>query len=82
MTYNIGTPIMLGMDWKKLISDLQAHGLTQAEIGKRVNAAQPTICDIAHGRITDPRFSVGDRLRALHRRVTAKAKAKPAQAEA
>lgn len=65
------------MDWKKLISDLQAHGLTQAEIGKHVNAAQNTICDIAHGRIPDPRFSVGDRLRSLHRRVTAKSRAKP-----
>lgn len=82
MTCNIGAPIMLAMDWKKLISDLQAHGLTQAEIGKKVNAAQPTICDIAHGRITDPRFSVGDRLRSLHRRVTASARAKPSTQEA
>ena len=71
------------MDWKKLISDLQAAGMTQAEIGRHANAAQNTICDIAHGRIPDPRYSIGDRLRSLHRKVMAKAKAaKPAPAEA
>jgi len=68
------------MDWKKLIADLQAHGLTQAEIGKHANAAQNTICDIAKGRIQDPRDSIGQRLRSLHRRVMAKARAsKPAE---
>jgi len=63
------------MDWKKLISDLIATGMTQAEIAKRVQVTQPTICDIAAGRIKDVRWSNGERLRALHRRRMRAAKA-------
>lgn len=57
------------MDWKQLIADLKRRGMTQAEIGKRVNAAQNTISDIANGRIPDPRYSIGARLRSLHESV-------------
>ena len=70
------------MDWKNLIADLRAQGMTQAEIGKHANASQSTICDISKGRIQDPRHSIGDRLCALHRRVMAKARAaKPTTAD-
>lgn len=62
------------MDWKTLIADLQAQGMTQAQIGQQVKAAQNTICDIAKGRIPDPRFSLGTRLQTLHKRVMARAK--------
>jgi predicted XRE-type DNA-binding protein len=63
------------MDWQKLISDLVSVGMTQAEIGKSVNLSQPTISDIASGRIQDVRWNSGERLRALHKRRMRSAKA-------
>jgi predicted transcriptional regulator len=74
LTKKIGMPIICRMDWKSLIADLQAQGMTQAEIGRHVNAAQPTICDLAKGRVTDPRHSIGKRLESLHKKVARKAK--------
>ena len=56
------------MDWQKLISDLVSLGMTQAEIGKHAQLSQPTISDLAAGRIQDLRWSAGERLRSLHKR--------------
>jgi transcriptional regulator with XRE-family HTH domain len=54
------------MDWKKIIADLVASGMTQLDIAKRIGIKQPSVCSIASGKTKDVRHSVGERLRALH----------------
>ena len=61
-----------GMDWKQLISDISATGLTQAQIATKVGVAQSFISCLASGRVTDPRDSLGQKLRALHRSARSK----------
>lgn len=59
-----------GMDWKILILELMAEGLTQAEIGKHCGLSQPTISDLANAKIRDINWTSGERLRALHASAT------------
>lgn len=47
------------MDWKKLIRDLQALGVTQVQMAERCNCAQTTISDIVNGRTGNPRYDIG-----------------------
>lgn len=54
------------MDWKTLIADLQAAGFTQLEIGKKIGLSQPSVADVACGRTKDLKWSVGQKLIALH----------------
>ena len=61
------------MDWKLLIADLRAHGLSQPQIAARCNCGQATISDIASGKTTDPRHSLGQALRELHAEIIAPA---------
>ena len=42
---------------ERLIAVLAAHGITQAELARRMDKAPATICDIAKGRI-DPTRSI------------------------
>lgn len=53
------------MDWKKLIRDLQALGVTQVQMAERCNCAQTTISDIVNGRTGNPRWEIGAGLLAL-----------------
>lgn len=53
------------MDWKKLIADLQALGVTQVQMAERCNCAQTTISDILNGRIEHPRYGIGAELVSL-----------------
>lgn len=54
------------MDWQKLINELIASGMTQAEIGTTTQLSQPTISDLSRGAIKDLRWAAGERLRRLH----------------
>lgn len=54
------------MNWKNLIADLQARGLSQPQIAAACECGQATISDLARGRTEDPRDSLGQALRALH----------------
>ncbi|QDJ44825.1 hypothetical protein CBR71_02875 [Bordetella hinzii] len=57
------------MDWKNLISDLQAIGWTQARIAKALgDKPQSWVADIRKGRYRDLKWSDGQRLISLHRR--------------
>lgn len=47
------------MDWKKLISDLQAAGVTQVQMAAKCGCAQTTISDLLNGRIERPRYEIG-----------------------
>ena len=59
------------MNWKKLIRDLQALGVTQVQMAERCNCAQTTISDIVNGRTGNPRWEIGAGLLALlHERAT------------
>lgn len=68
------------MDWKSLIADLQANGYTQPQIAEACKCVQSTVSDLANGLTKQPRFDLGLRLRALHKRVMAKAKRDAAKA--
>lgn len=57
------------MDWKNLISDLQAQGWTQIRIAKALGGKpQSWVADICKGRYRDLKWSDGERLIKLHRR--------------
>lgn len=57
------------MDWKHLISDLQAKGWTQVRIAKALgDKPQSWVADICKGRYRDLKWSDGERLIKLHRR--------------
>lgn len=53
------------MDWKKLLSDLQAAGYTQTRIAERCEVSQSTVSDLARGATKQPSFDFGSRLLAL-----------------
>ena len=53
------------MDWKKLIADLQASGVTQVQMAQKCKCAQTTISDILNGRIEHPRYEIGAALVAM-----------------
>lgn len=69
------------MDWKTLIQDLVASGLTQVEIANRVGCSQPTIAMLASGAQRDIRWTYGEKLRALHRKVMGRRKRSVAEME-
>jgi predicted transcriptional regulator len=61
------------MNWTKLISDLLAADMTQAEIAKRIGVTQSAISQVLHQKTQQGfRFEPGRKLVALHRKVMAK----------
>ncbi len=60
------------MDWKTITHDLIASGYTQVAIAKHVGCSQPTIALLASGAQRDLRWTYGERLRQLHKRVKAR----------
>jgi transcriptional regulator with XRE-family HTH domain len=65
---------MPGMNWKQVISDLQAKGFTQVQIALRCGCSQSTVSDISTGRTTEPGASIGLALIAMSK---SKRQAKP-----
>lgn len=66
------------MDWKNLISDLQAIGWTQVRIAKAMgDKPQSWVADICKGRYRDLKWSDGERLIKLHRKETRRSGTKP-----
>lgn len=55
------------MDWKKLIRELMAAGVKQAEIAEKCGVSQGTVSDLLRLDDREPRFDFGTRLVALHR---------------
>ena len=53
------------MDWKSLIAEIQAHGLTQPQIAALCGCGQATVSDLANGKTSDPRHTLGESLKAL-----------------
>lgn len=54
------------MDWKTLISDLQAAKMSQAAIGEALGKSQAWVADVLKGRYDDLKWSDGEALRKLH----------------
>ena len=57
------------MNWKKLISEIQAAGHSQGWIASELGIKQPSVSDIANGNTKEPKWVVGNKLVKLHRRV-------------
>jgi transcriptional regulator with XRE-family HTH domain len=55
------------MNWKTIIAELQACGFTQPQIAFACGCAQATISDLATGKSTEPRHSLGQSILALHK---------------
>jgi transcriptional regulator with XRE-family HTH domain len=55
------------MNWPELIKQLQARGLTQAELARRCGVAQSTVSDLSGGRTKSPSFELGAALVRLHK---------------
>lgn len=57
------------MDWKKLISEIQQTGLSQAAIGSSIGRSQVWVADAIKGRYDDLRWKDGEALIALHQKI-------------
>lgn len=66
------------MDWKKLIADLSASGMTQQEIAKKAGVGQSAISELATGTKKEVLYSTGRKLEALHAKLP---KRRPAKVE-
>lgn len=58
------------MDFKTLLQELKAVGLTQKQIADQCGCSQATVSEMERGKTLDPHFSIGSRMVALHARKT------------
>jgi predicted transcriptional regulator len=54
------------MDWKTLLEDLQAVGMSQTEIGRELGKSQAWVSATLSGQYNDLKWSDGQALIALH----------------
>lgn len=54
------------MNWKNLIAELIATGMTQPEIAARCGCGQTTVSELARGVTAEPRWALGEKLKKLH----------------
>lgn len=54
------------MDWQKLMADLQALGVSQAEIARHIGKSQGWVSAVATGKYIDVKWSDGEALRKFH----------------
>ena len=67
------------MNWKNILSEITASGLTQLECAALWGVGQATVSDIARGKTLDPRGSLCFQIVATHKeRCTAVAAANQA----
>jgi hypothetical protein len=71
---NIGCPILSGMNWKLLVNELMAAGVTQVQIAQECRCAQSSISDLRSGAIEHPRFEIGAKLVELHKKAIRRTK--------
>lgn len=55
------------VDWKKLLTELLATGMTQSAIGDEIGVSQGTISHLLNGRIATVEWERGEKLIELHR---------------
>lgn len=62
------------MDWNKIVAEIKETGLTQAQIADAIGVSAGTLSEICSGKVSEPKWSRGDALIALHaERVTKRA---------
>lgn len=66
------------MDWKTLIAELQASGLSQIEIGDALDKSQAWVSDALAGRYDDLKWADGQALIALHKHHVKRRRTAPA----
>lgn len=54
------------MEWNKLISEIKETGLNQAQIASAIDVSEGTLSEWNTGDVSDPRWSKGNALIALH----------------
>jgi hypothetical protein len=54
------------MDWKKLISEIQATGLSQVQVGEIIGKSQAWVSATSKGVYSDVRWIDGQALISLH----------------
>lgn len=57
------------MNWTAIISELQAAGLSQAQVGIRIGKSQAWVSAAAAGKYEDLKWQDGEALRSLHREI-------------
>lgn len=57
------------MDWQNIIAEILSAGLSQTDIGVRINRSQVWVSDLSSGRYADVKWRDGQALLALHRDV-------------
>ena len=65
---------MQAMQWKNIIFDIQASGLTQTEIAERCKCSQSTISELASTPDRVPTWPIGAALLDLHKKTTKRRK--------
>ena len=63
------------MDWKKLITEIQACGFSQAAIGAKIGKSQVWVADVLRGRYDDVKWNDGQSLIALRTKLAKQKKA-------
>jgi hypothetical protein len=63
------------MDWKILIQEIRATGMSQSAIGFSIGRSQAWVADVCSGRYEDLKWLDGEALRRLHHEVVGTAKA-------
>jgi transcriptional regulator with XRE-family HTH domain len=62
------------MDWNKIVAEIKETGLTQAQIADAIGVSAGTLSEICSGKVSEPKWSRGDALLAIHaERVTQRA---------
>lgn len=59
------------MNWKTILSEIQAQGLSQAQIAARLDKSQAWVSAVSQGKYEDLRWQDGQNLIALHAELTA-----------
>ena len=54
------------MDWKTLIAEIQATGMSQTQIGERIGKSQAWVSAAANGLYGDLKWSDGEAVCRLH----------------
>lgn len=56
------------MNWKNLITDLVASGMTQVQIAEKAGCRQASISDLYTGKTSQPSYAIGAALVAMHKK--------------
>lgn len=54
------------MDWNNLVTQIKDTGMTQAQIAKEVGVSEGTLSELCSGKVSEPKWSRGAALIALH----------------